>query len=338
VINLSALIRTSHVGSFPLTFRPENVRRVMADLRSIGLDVPPYPQLRSFVDIYLKPLEEAGLLKQVKGVYIVVDRESFEDLGGKGIRVQVPEAEECIRAVKELGLGFRWLRAPITGVFTLASRIYLNEERRELSNSLLVLKEIVLGSLVDYVSNYVDLAVKLGFNVVFLDEPVLNFMVGKRILFGYTVDEISEAVAKVLKSAPPGIEIGIHVCGGIHRGLFELLASLPRVRYLSLEFHDSPKNIDIIDASLLEKNDKLISPGIVSAQRAVVESVDEAAKILGDVYRKAKERIDLVSGDCGFGGLRGLLSDEEKEYSIALDKLRTVVEAVKRFSAEIRQH
>jgi len=336
VINLSDLIRTSHVGSFPLTYKPENVRRVIVDLRGIGLDVPPYPQLRSFVDIYLKPLEEAGLLKQVKGVYIAADRESFEYLGRKGIKVQVPEAEECVRAVKELGLGFRWLRAPITGVFTLASRIYLSEEKRELSNSLLTVKEIVLGPLVDYVSAYVDLMVKLGFNVVFLDEPTLNFMVGRRILFGYTADDISEVFAKILKPAPANVEIGIHVCGRIHRGLFELLASLPRVRYLSLEFHDSPTNVEVIDASLLEKNDKIISPGIVSAQRAVVESVDEAAKILGDVYRKAKGRIDLVSGDCGFGGLRGFLGDEEKEYSIALGKLRTVVEAVRRFANEIR--
>jgi len=338
VDNLSALIRTSHVGSFPLTFRPENVRKVMVDLRAVGLDVPPYPQLRSFVDIYLKPLEEAGLLKQVRGVYIVADREGFENLGRKGIKVQVPEAEDCVRAVKELGLGFKWLRAPITGVFTLASRIYLSEERRELSNSLLTVREIVLGSIVDYVSAYVDLMVKLGFNVMFLDEPALNFMVGRRILFGYTADDISDAFARILKSVPADIEVGVHVCGRIHRGLFELLASLPRVRYLSLEFHDSPTNIEVIDASLLEKNDKIISPGIVSAQRAVVEPVDEAVKILGAVYMKAKGRIDLVSGDCGFGGLRGFLNDEEKEYSIALSKLRTVVEAVRRFSAEIRQH
>jgi len=338
VTNLSAPIRTSHVGSFPLTFRPENVRRVIVDLRAIGLDAPPYPQLRSFVDIYLKPLEEAGLLKQVKGVYIAADREGFEHLGRKGIKVQVPEAEECVRSVKELGLGFRWLRAPITGVFTLASRIYLSEEKRELSNSLLTVREIVLGPIVDYVSAYVDLMVKLGFNVVFLDEPALNFMVGRRILFGYTTDDISEVFAKVLKSAPSNIEIGVHVCGRIHRGLFELLASLPRVRYLSLEFHDSPTNIEAVDASLLEKNDKIISPGVVSAQRAVVESVDEATKILRDVYRKAKGRIDLVSGDCGFGGLRGFLGDEEKEYSIALGKLRTVVEAVRHFSAETKQH
>jgi len=335
---LSALIRTSHVGSFPLTYKLENVRRVMVDLRGIGLDVPPYPQLRSFVDIYLKPLEEAGLLKQIKGVYVAASRDSFEHLDRKGIRIQIPEAEECVKAVKELGLGFKWLRAPITGVFTLASRIYLSEEKRELSNSLLTVKEIVLGPLVDYVSAYVDLMVKLGFNVVFLDEPALNFMVGRRILFGYTADDISDVFAKVLKPASADVEVGVHVCGRIHRGLFELLASLPRVRYLSLEFHDSPTNIEVIDASLLEKNDKIVSPGVVSAQRAVVESVDEAAKILGDVYRKAKGRIDLVSGDCGFGGLRGFLGDEEKEYSIALGKLRTVVEAVRRFSAEIRQH
>ena len=47
-------MRTSHVGSFPL----QNLRKVMVDLYEIGLDVPPCPQMRDFVEIYIKPLPQ----------------------------------------------------------------------------------------------------------------------------------------------------------------------------------------------------------------------------------------------------------------------------------------
>ena len=83
-------IRTSHVGSFPLRYSPENVRQVLSDLASIGIDAPPYPQLRDFVDIYLRPLLNAGLLSENRGTYFADLRIIHEPLLPKP---KIPEAE-----------------------------------------------------------------------------------------------------------------------------------------------------------------------------------------------------------------------------------------------------
>jgi 5-methyltetrahydropteroyltriglutamate--homocysteine methyltransferase len=123
------------------------------------------------------------------------------------------------------------------------------------------------------------------------------------------------------------------VCGRVHRRILEVLSSTSRVKYFSLEFHDSQQNIEILDKRLLEERDKLISPGIVSSRVPRLESLEEAFSLLNKVYRVAGGRIDLVSGDCGFAGLKGALGNPEAEYELALSKLKIVVNACKRLSS-----
>jgi 5-methyltetrahydropteroyltriglutamate--homocysteine methyltransferase len=324
------LLRSSHVGSFPLDYSLENTERIIVDLSSIGLDAPPYPQLRGFIDIYVEPLVQAGSVKREKGFLYAL---SPNNLLSWKRGVNAPEAEYTVETIKRLKLGFKHLRAPVTGPFTLASRIYLSMDSRDLSSTALTYKDLVKAFFTRYSSAWVEYMSMLGYNLIFLDEPILGVIIGaRRNLYGYSDEDIVEVLDTVAKSAHSA-EVGVHVCGRVHRRILEVLSSTSRVKYFSLEFHDSQQNIEILDKHLLEERDKLISPGIVSSRVPRLESLEEAFSLLNKVYRVTGGRIDLVSGDCGFAGLKGALGNPEAEYELALSKLKIVVNACKRLSS-----
>lgn len=325
-------IRTSHVGSFPLNYSVENVVRVMRDMANIGIDAPSYPQLRSFIEIFLDPLVVQGLLRREKDVFIA-SGDVFESFKVKMIRVH--EAEDAIKLVKAENLGFTWLRAPVTGVFTLASRVYLQEDiSRGIKATALSNKDIVKNFFANLVKEATRYVSNLGYNVVFLDEPSLTLVIGrKRLLFDYKVEDIIETLDQVVR--PVSGEVGIHICGQLHRGLVEIVVQVPKIKYISVELHDTPRNLEIFDKSLLEKHDKILSPGVVSAKRPVVEDLDDVLGILRAVYDKTGGRIDLVSGDCGFRGLRGSIGHEEREYMVSIGKLSVLVKATKYFNESV---
>jgi 5-methyltetrahydropteroyltriglutamate--homocysteine methyltransferase len=327
---VGVLLRSSHVGSFPLEYNFNNVERILVDLAFLGLDVPPYPQLRGFVDIYLEPLVKSGVVFYERGFFY----SSPEKIcSWRGV-VSVPEAEYAISIVKKRKLEFKGLRAPVTGPFTLASRIYLSKESVMLSNTMLTLREIVEEFFKKYVSLFVEYMATLGYSVIFLDEPILGVIIGsRRNLYGYSDIDIVEVLDHVAKQVG-NIELGIHVCGRIHRRIFEILAQTTRIKYISLEFHDNPSNIEVIDKSLLEKYDKIISPGIISTKIPKLESEEEAYTLLEKIYNVSSGRVDLISGDCGFGGLRGALGNSEEEYKLALLKLERVIKACKRLETQ----
>ncbi|MCC6058334.1 MAG: methionine synthase, partial [Desulfurococcaceae archaeon] len=91
-------MRTSHVGSFPLDYSYDNVKRAVLDMNRIGVDVPPYPQLRNFVEIYLKPLEDAGCLRSSRGVYFL-NIDNIEC--SKNVKIKVAEAEDTVKIIEE---------------------------------------------------------------------------------------------------------------------------------------------------------------------------------------------------------------------------------------------
>jgi len=322
-------MRSSHVGSFPLGYSLENVGRVLKDLAAVGVDVPPYPQMRGFIDIYVNPLLNEGLAYLI-GNFIYADPTQLMKQRVK--HTSIPEAEYAIQFVKEAGLGFKGLRAPVTGAFTLSSRVYVVKGSVDLTSTALARKELLQGFFVGYVGGLVKYMSSLGYDVVFMDEPSLTLVIGARKnLFNYSDDEVIEALNNVAKESN-NAEVGIHVCGRIHKRLFEVLTRVPKVRYLSFEFHDNPGNLEVIDKHLLESYDKVISPGVVSSKKPVVEELSEVLNILKKVVEKAGGRVDLIAGDCGFAGLRGSLGDVEREYRLSLAKLEKVVKAVKTLS------
>lgn len=319
-------IRTSHVGSFPLDYSRENVYMIMRDLRSIGIDAPPYPQLRSFIDIYLQSLVDEGVAWTRDGFYFInIDR--VDDI--RKIKPKVLEAEDAVEALGKYDLGFKWLRAPVTGVFTLASRLYIEEDiGKGLYATLISKKDLVRDVLTPYIRSFIEYLLGLGYNIVFLDEPILGVIVGKRrIILGYTEDFIADTINYLLRNI--NAERGIHVCGRISGKLFELLASIESLDILNFEFYDTRENLDIINHETLEKYDKLLAPGIVSAKKPFVEEPDKIRKLLNEIIRLASGRIDLVSGDCGFAGLKDTLDDPLETYRISIEKLKRIVSIVR---------
>ena len=328
------MIRTSHVGSFPLEHSEENIEMIIRDLYDVGIDVPPYPQMRSFIDIYLEPLVKAGILVRERNYYFInidIDKASSLELPPP----RVVEAEITINYISRYGLKFKALRAPVTGVFTLASKIYVEKDvSMGLRATLLPRLDVVKNLLVRYIRSFINYLVNLGFNVVFIDEPILGVIVGrKRILYGFSEDDIIGTLNSVLRDV--GVERGIHVCGRISDRLFKILAQVDSVKYMNFEFHDSPKNLDVIEVKFLESYDKFIAPGIASSRKLAIEDINSMVKILNDVLKKSSGRVDLVSADCGFKELKGLSKDPMEAYRVSIMKLRNIVKAVNIFRKEL---
>jgi 5-methyltetrahydropteroyltriglutamate--homocysteine methyltransferase len=312
----------------------ENVGRILGDLHSVGIDVPPYPQMRSFIDIYLEPLVEKEVLVRKGEFYYLSSVERLEEL--RRHEPSIPEAEETVRLVREKKYRFKGLRAPVTGVFTLSSRIYVDTEKpATLDNTLVARKELV-EYMVEYVRRHVEYMAKLGYTVLFTDEPFLGVIVGRRrLLFGYTDEEIIETLNRVYKGIPG--EHAIHVCGRISPRLFELLSRVEELKILNFEFFDNPANIDAINRRALEENDKLLAPGVASSKKPVVESIEDITRLLRRIIERIGWRIDLVSADCGFGGLATRDGDREKAYQIGLRKLENIVKAVNNIRPQMRR-
>jgi len=320
-------VRSSHVGSFPLPYSIENVARILRSLQEIGLDVPTYPQLRSFIEIYLRPLETLGIVYNKRGLHFSTSKL----LEISPPRVGIEDAEVAMEVVSREKLVFRAFRGPVTGVFTLASRVYLSEDiSKGLQATALANRDTVEGFFKEFVAELMRYMSSLGYNIVFIDEPSLTFFIGRRILYGWTEESVVEVLSYVAKAAG-NAEVGVHICGHLNPKLLDIVMRVDKVKYLSFEFFKTPSNLELLSKSLLEQYNKVVSPGVVAASSTRVESVDEALAVLTKVYSKAGGRVDLVSGDCGFGGLKGSLGDEEKEYRVSIEKLRVVVETVKKF-------
>jgi len=313
-------MKTSHVGSFPLEFAMENVRRIAVDLREIGLDVPPYPQLRNFVDIYMEPLVRRNLVSIKNGEYHITTWPSNVDFFFDD---NIVEAEFFSGYAKTLG--FKWLRAPVTGPFTLSSKIHLREggglEATGVSDVMFVK---LMAKYINSVLKYME---KLGYNYLFIDEPILGVLVGsKRLLFNWSEKDVEEVLETVFTNI--GGLHGIHVCGRISRKLFDMLAESPSLQILNFEFHDSPENINVIDPGKLSSANKLLAPGVASSKNPLVEDLNEVRRLLQTLIEKTKGRVDLVSADCGFGGLATKSGSRLEAYEIALKKLYVIKKAV----------
>ncbi len=310
---------TSHVGSLPLEYSERNFEKCFKDLVNVGLDVPPIPQLRDFISMYLDPLVEAGVLRVEGGLYRA-DLSTIDEIASVTPSLgELEKADELTRYLQA-----KWVRIPITGAFTLASRIYLEEPARGLKSTLLAKPELV-AILSEYVARIASKASRLMGSVIVVDEPVLGSIVGPRVtLFGYKEEEILEVYSTELKPAQ-GRVTGTHICGQVSERLASTLVESERLNFLNHEFHDTRVNLTLPWRKLLERGDKILSPGVFSTREKRIESVDEivglSEKILEEV---GEEHVNLFTGDCGFGGLRGVPG----AYDIALEKLRNLVKAV----------
>lgn len=310
---------SSHVGSLPLEHSSENVRTAFRDLVEVGIDVPPVPQLRDFVSMYLQPLVDAGVVEP-SGVAFSSSPGRLE--GAPGVRPRVAELELAAELAKLYRVAR--VRVPVTGPFTLASKVYVGDPSRGVRSTALASRELVVDVLSNYVSKVVATAAEVPGALVVVDEPVLGTIVGARVmLFGYSEDDVLEAYSRALKPARP--LRGTHVCGQLNERLVSILVESESLDFLNHEFYDAPTNLSLPWRKLLERGDKFLSPGVFSSKRPVVESLEEVREFAERLLKGVGgERVNLFSGDCGLGGLRGI----SNAYEVALGKLKSLVEAV----------
>lgn len=253
-LSLYIAVYTTHVGSMPLNYSRENIRRAFSDMASIGLDYPPIPQLRSFIDMYMDPLRRAGAVRREGARYLVGDLESTPE------EAAIPELEDFSWAVGQdfKGLGVRFC---VTGPFTLASNILLKPGGSPLMDSVLKLKRFVLDAITGYVAHFVRRAAETGAGMVVVDEPVLTLMVGRdRALFGYTMEEILNALERAFEGVGCRFR-GVHTCYRIPPMLARALLECEELNYLDHEFADSPTNMDAYTREELESHGKLLGMG-----------------------------------------------------------------------------
>ncbi len=305
---------TTYVGSFPLPHSAENLCRVAKDVLRLGIDYPNYPQLRSFIDMFLTPLLGEGI-EYVDGRYVLTSRH----IGVGRVDPAIGEPMEVMLRCLDRS-AVRGIRACVTGPFTLASHIYLSPSNVDLRNSALVLPDVVRG-LARYTRDVARLFIDLGADYINIDEPVLGVIVGRRVLFGYDHNQIVDVLNGVLSGV--NAMRGIHVRGRLKPYVFGLLSRLD-VEILDHEFADNPENVQYV----ARVEGKRFAVGVVSSRRARVESPREAADTALRVAERAgMDAVFAVKPDCGFAALRAERGDPEEAYWVALEKLRVVREA-----------
>ena len=300
----------------------------MVDVYEVGLTYPCYPQLRDFISMFLDPLVAQGLLEKAGLNYLLLV-EDFRVLRKSEVPIPL-EAQWFIESMERLGFKFRGLRAPVTGPFTLASRIYPVGSSGSLGKTMM--KDLsFLESLASSLSRLIRRLEDLGYTLIVVDEPILSVIYGAR---GSILGHSDEDILKILSMLKPRrAMIGVHVCGRISPALFRLLLK-SEFSLLDHEFKTSPRNFKSITAEGLKKHGKRLSVGCVSSKNITVESVEEVSSILVKALNIYGDRVYMVKPDCGFRGFIGFLPEEEA-YKVSLRKLKAIVEAVKKLNSDV---
>lgn len=318
-------MHTSYVGSFPLEFCRESVERIAKDMYSIGLTYPSYPQLRDFTAMFLDPLSSQGLIHK-NGLDYVFSANIIGELEKADIPVPF-EALWFVEYVGKHGLNFAGIRAPVTGAFTLASRIYRTKRPHSIRESLM--NDLTfLESLASAISNLIHKLEDLGYNLIVVDEPILSIAYGSGISL---IKHRSEDVLRIFGKLESRKSImGVHVCGRISPTLSKLLLE-SNFTLLDHEFKDMPENFKSLNPERFKGSDKLLSVGCVSSKKAEVEKTEEVLNILSKAISLYGDKLYMAKPDCGFRGLRGILPEDEA-YKVSIMKLKTIIEAVKRLN------
>ncbi|MEM2026692.1 MAG: uroporphyrinogen decarboxylase family protein [Candidatus Bathyarchaeia archaeon] len=310
---------TSTIGSFPLEDTNANRERCIRDLIALGIDFPAYPQL---IDMGRQFLDE--LVSQDCG--IIYEHNRYR-LAGKDINVDVkpPGLEPFLwtmRYVREKGLKVN-IKAAITGPFTLSSYIEVDRGSVFLSTAL---SDIRLVEQIAQIVSKVCEEVSKDSAMISIDEPILGIIVGARMAFKYSENDIRK-ILNGLKNSCKNAPTGIHICGKISPKLAGILLNSD-LDFLSHEFYDSPENMKVYDPLSLKSAGKILSVGCVSSRNPRVETTEEIFELI----MKFKDYNDclIFTPDCGFRNLI-IEGSRERGYEAAIAKLRNIIEAVSKF-------
>ncbi|MEM1515369.1 MAG: hypothetical protein QXH24_04895 [Candidatus Bathyarchaeia archaeon] len=306
---------TSTIGSFPLTDTEDNRRRCLKDLIALRIDYPAYPQLTDMGKQFLDDLasQNSGI-SFYQGEYKITKKEINVDVKPPGLEPFL----WTVNYIEKRGLGVK-IKAPVTGPFTLASYIMVSD-RRSLADR--AIGDInLIEQIAQIISKTCNIISKKA-EMISIDEPILSIIVGLRVIFKYSENEIKK-VLDFIRNNCGNTLTGIHVCGRISPKLANILLGT-ELDFLSHEFYDTPANMRVYSPNDIKKSGKILSVGCLSTRKPNVESVEEIAEFM----RKFKGFGDclIFTPDCGF---RNLIIDNssEKGYYVAMKKLRNMVKA-----------
>lgn len=311
------MVATTLVGSFPLEYSKANIRRALQDQAELGITYPVLPQLRDFVYIYLEPLITKGVVIPEKRGYVLY--RDFEEIE--------PETPEDILTAsdiaREMGLKYR---VPITGPFTLASKIALSMDKAgDISGSILTDNH--------YLDKIVSYVVRLSRNiyrevrgeVYCIDEPVLAIIIGSRsTMYNLDLEYIRDSIDRVLGQLGGSLR-GIHVCGRLPPLVKPVLLGLRNAEFLDHEHSDFPANRVFYTSEELSVHSKKLAYGVISPSKPELEDFRNVLQLAREAKERYGDSLLFLKPDCGFGGLRGVLNGREYE-EIVLKKIKILVQ------------
>ena len=314
---------TSTIGSFPLDDTIDNRRKCVDDLISVGIDFPAYPQLADMDKQFLDDLldQDVGLIFE-NGEYKLSGEDLKDPRSVPGLDILL----WTIQYLEKTGMRRKVrIKAPITGPFTLASCIRRGKGIFPFNTAVSNLR--LVRQIADIVMIFCREASRYA-EMIAIDEPILSVIVGSRSIFGYEEDIIR--IFNDLREACGERIVGTHICGRISPKLSSILLKTS-LDFLSHEFHDTPKNIEVYQPEELRKNEKILSVGCVSASNAHVETVDEILDLM--VRFRDYDDCIIFTPDCGFRKLSARNLSKEEAYTVSIRKLKNMVEAARRFSS-----
>lgn len=150
------------------------------------------------------------------------------------------------------------------------------------------------------------------------------------------VDLYIDAINEAVKSRPPEMAIGVHVCRGNYKGMYlseggydsvaERFFSRTRVDHFLLEF-DTPRAGSFEPLCFVPK-DKGVVLGLVSSKTPRLEPLDQLKKRVDEAARHIDASRLAISPQCGFASTMGgnpvTEADERAKLKLCVDAARAI--------------
>ncbi|KKN48461.1 hypothetical protein LCGC14_0652530 [marine sediment metagenome] len=334
------MVFTTVVGSWPLSNKNENMKRIFNDLINIGMDYPCYPQLISMINQFLSPFSnKIDQLKEIENKFYL-----YEDFKIPTNTLTLEYGEFIINFLnknphlKEL---IRGTKACLTGPLTLTFEIILKNslakgiKPRIFEEPRAIMVDWIVDKFAEIMKQIGTAYNDMGINIISMDEPILGLLIGKKTLFH---DE--DFFIKIINKAISGIKDlpSIHVCGRISPNLRDLLLKT-NVKILDHEFSTNEENYKVFEKKHFQGVDKFLAMGTVQSKFVPVnnQQIDEYIEDVNFLKKFIKKGIDqygsenlIIKPDCGFLPLRDSFGEKEG-YEIAIKKVKNMVLALKEF-------
>lgn len=150
------------------------------------------------------------------------------------------------------------------------------------------------------------------------------------------VDLYIEAINQAVKSRPPQVTVGVHVCRGNYKGMYlsegaydsvaERFFARTNVNHFLLEF-DTPRAGGFAPLRHVPK-DKGVVLGLVSSKTPVLEAMDELKRRTDEASRYIDARRLAISPQCGFASTMGgnplTEHDQRAKLKLCVDAARSI--------------